>query len=86
MIQWEYAHIFVAVHGSSHVVAGVNGQVLDYQRNPQAPWEVLNALGAEGWEFVTALPTTPIQMVTEGKAEVPESYWIFYLKRPKVTA
>ena len=31
MIRWEYAHLFVVMHGNSHVVAGINGRVLDYR-------------------------------------------------------
>jgi hypothetical protein len=86
MIKWQYGHIFVAMHGNSHVVAGINGQLLDYQRNPQTPWDVLNAMGREGWELVTALPTTPMQYVREGKGEVAECFWVFYLKRPELAS
>ena len=83
MIRWEYAHLFVAMRGNSHVVASINGQPLDFQRHPQAPWDVLNAMGAEGWEFVTAMPTSPMQLVRSGGQDVPECYWILYLKRPR---
>jgi hypothetical protein len=82
MIKWEYAHLFVAMHGNTHVVAGINGQVLDYQRHPQTPWDVLNAMGQQGWEFVAAIPTTPMQVVRDRNTEVAECYWMFYLKRP----
>lgn len=84
MIRWEYAHLFVGMHGNDHVVAGLNGQVLDFHRDPQTPWDMLNTLGAEGWEFVAATPTTPMRLVREGQQEVAECYWIFYLKRPRL--
>ena len=86
MIRWEYAHIFVGMRGRDHVVAGINGQVQDFQNNPQTPWDVLNAMGAEGWELVSAVPTSPIQTVRRGQEEINEGYWIFYLKRPVLSA
>ena len=86
MITWEYAYVFVGIRGSDHIVAGINGQPLDVRGQPQTPWEVLNAMGAEGWEFVTAMPTAPLQLVRQGQEDVPESYWIFYLKRPRGVA
>ena len=81
MIRWEYATIFVGMRGNDHVVAGINGQVLDFQSNPQTPWDVLNRMGAEGWELVTAVPTSPFLTAKAGH----EAYWLFYLKRPVIT-
>ena len=78
MIRWEYATLFVGMRGNDHVVAGINGRVLDFQTNPQTPWDVLNQMGGEGWELVTALPTSPFLSATQGH----EAYWLFYLKRP----
>ena len=78
MIRWEYSTLFVGMRGNDHVVAGINGQVLDFQSNPQTPWDVLNRMGAEGWELVTAVPTSPFLTATAGH----EAYWLFYLKRP----
>ena len=56
MIRWEYATLFVGMRGNDHVVAGLNGQVLDFQTNPQTPWDVLNQMGNEGWELVATVP------------------------------
>ena len=82
MIKWQYAHIFFGMRGSDHVVASIDGRVLDFQNNPRTPWDVLNELGAEGWELVTTLPTQPVQTVRRGNQEIAEGYWIIYLKRP----
>jgi len=84
MIQWEYAYLYVGMRGSDHVVAGMNGRVLDFQNNPETPWDVLNRMGAEGWELVTAVPTSPLQTVRHAGEQVVEGYWIFYLKRPRL--
>ena len=84
MIRWEYATLFVGMRGSDHVVAGINGQVLDFQNNPQTPWDVLNQMGGEGWELVATVPTSPIQSTRRGREEVVEGYWMFYLKRPRL--
>ena len=82
MIRWEYATMFVGMRGNDHVVAGINGQVLDFQKNPETPWDVLNRMGADGWELVAAVPISPLQTVRRGREEITEGYWIFYLKRP----
>jgi hypothetical protein len=86
VIRWEYATLFVGMRGNDHVVAGINGRVLDFQNNAQTPWDVLNQMGSEGWELVTAVPTSPLQTVRRGRDEVTEGYWIFYLKRPVLPA
>lgn len=83
MIKWEYATLFVGMRGSDHVVAAIDGQPLDFQNNPRTPWDVLNSMGAEGWEFVTAVPTSPLQTVRQSGEDIVEGYWIFYLKRPR---
>ena len=84
MIRWEYATLFVGMRGNDHVVAGINGQVLDFQNNPQTPWDVLNQMGGEGWELVGTVPTSPLQTTRRGREEVVEGYWFFYLKRPRL--
>ncbi|MGI8423695.1 MAG: hypothetical protein ACR2NO_06230 [Chloroflexota bacterium] len=82
MIRWEYSTLFVGMRGNDHVVAGINGQVLDFQRNPQTPWDVLNQMGSDGWELVATVPTSPLQSTRRGSEHITEGYWIFYLKRP----
>jgi hypothetical protein len=84
VIRWEYAYLFVGMRGSEHVVASLNGQPMDIQNNPQTPWDVMNGMGAEGWELVTAVPTSPLQNTRQGGEQVVEGYWIFYLKRPRL--
>lgn len=86
MIRWEYAYLFVGMRGSDHVVASLNGQPMDIQRNPQTPWDVLNQMGQQGWEFVSAVPTSPLQTTRQGGEPTVEGYWIFYLKRPILPA
>ncbi|CAA9296715.1 MAG: hypothetical protein AVDCRST_MAG77-5640 [uncultured Chloroflexi bacterium] len=84
MIRWEYAYLFVGMRGSDHVVASLNGRPVDIQNNPQTPWDVMNTMGAEGWEFVAAVPTSPLQNTRQAGEQVVEGYWIFYLKRPRL--
>ena len=78
MIRWEYATLFVGMRGSDHVVAGINGQPQDVKNNPETPWDVLNRMGAEGWELSAVVPTSPFSESRQGA----EAYWLFYLKRP----
>lgn len=82
MIHWEYAHLFVGMRGNDHVVAGINGEPQDVVHNAQAPWDVLNRMGADGWELVAVVPTSPLQTIRSGHEELAEGYWMFYLKRP----
>lgn len=85
MIAWQYAYLIVAVRGE-HVVASIDGMPVDL-RAARTPWDVLNELGADGWEMVSALPTAPMQVVRDASnRDVAESFWIFYLKRPRLPA
>jgi hypothetical protein len=84
VIKWEYTYLFVGMRGADHIVAGIGGRAIDFQNDPRTPWDVLNAMGADGWEFVAAVPTSPVQAVRHGDDVVTEGYWIFYLKRPRL--
>lgn len=84
MIAWQYAYLIVVIRGGDHVVASIDGIIQDL-RSARTPWEVLNELGTDGWEMVSALPTAPMQVVRDpSNRDVAESYWIFYLKRPRL--
>lgn len=84
MIPWQYAYLIVAVRGGEHVVASIDGMPVDL-RAARTPWDVLNELGADGWEMISALPTAPMQVVRDASnRDVAESFWIFYLKRPRL--
>ncbi|NCA13692.1 MAG: hypothetical protein EBS89_06100 [Proteobacteria bacterium] len=84
MIAWQYAYLIVAVRGGEHVVASIDGMPVDLS-TARTPWDVLNELGADGWELTSALPTAPMQVVRDtSQRDVAESFWIFYLKRPRL--
>lgn len=86
MIAWQYAYLIVVIRGGEHVVASIDGMPVDL-RAARTPWDVLNELGADGWEMVSALPTAPMQVVRDtSNRDVAESFWIFYLKRPRLPA
>jgi hypothetical protein len=54
----------------------VSGHMWDYEREPIAPDDLLNIMGAEGWELVS--------VITLGLSESPEeTVWKYMLKRPR---
>jgi hypothetical protein len=57
--RWEYATMaaaMVPVHNQLELaVLQVNGHIWDYEREPIAPDDLLNVMGAEAWELVSVL-------------------------------
>jgi hypothetical protein len=83
---WEYAR-FVATaprlidrsdDRDDIVVIAINAIVQDYKSSPASPWDVLNAMGKEGWELVTVVATVPPSPTSMR----PTGVWEYVLKRP----
>ena len=85
MLGWEYARILVAPPriidrsdvGDERVVITINGHLQDYKKNPANPYDILNSMGAEGWELITVLALVP----SSPNFPLPTGIWEYVLKR-----
>jgi MoaA/NifB/PqqE/SkfB family radical SAM enzyme len=80
MQKWEYFHITPYVKTQKWV--------FDYKgntRNIEDIWSVLNELGAQVWELVTAVPfiRSEDDLPRRHLVYTYSSYYILYFKRPK---
>jgi len=82
MQQWEYFRISPYVKD--------NNWVFDYKgktHNIGDIWPVLNELGTQGWELVTALPFINSSALPQGQIALVYTYsnqYVLYFKRPKL--
>ena len=93
-MQWEYGSIVAVQTGRKPTpirVMQVNGRpwnsgrIWDEDSEPSGPDEVLNLLGAEGWELVStiiALNGWDDASESEPPTHVGRTF-VFYLKRPR---
>ena len=55
----EYARFVAMSTYDADFVTMINGVIQDWTAKPQKPFEVLNAMGAEGWELATVIDEVP---------------------------
>jgi hypothetical protein len=75
---WEYASFIVSSVNEGTKVISINGQVQNPGSSP-GPFQVLNEMGAEGWELVSVhalIPPSP-------NAVAPRGVWEYVLKRQR---
>jgi hypothetical protein len=76
---WEYASFVASSVSEGTKVISINGQVQSPDTAP-GPFQVLNEMGAEGWELVSVhalIPPSP-------NAVTPRGVWEYVLKRQRL--
>lgn len=77
--QWEYANFWVSSVNDTIKVITINGQIQDPSGTERSSWQVLNQMGAEGWELVAIHAVVP----PSPNAIAPRGVWEYVLKRPR---
>lgn len=75
---WEYANFVTSSVSDGTKVISINGQIQNPDTAP-GPFQVLNEMGAEGWELVSVhalIPPSP-------NAVTPRGVWEYVLKRQR---